>query len=123
MTDTIRIYIQRWLYERGNYQIIVENGANLGGYSQERITVNGVRVRHRIDIRYPLLFFKTVFEDTILDSTGELNIKVQWKSGLMNIHSRLLIEEKKQSWTDNLNIIWEGAKGEWPEPAEYETYR
>ena len=122
MTDTVKIYIQRWSYERGNYQIVAENGANLDGYSQERITVNGAHVRHRIDIRYPLFFFRTVFEDTILDSKGELDIKVQWKSGLMRVHSRLFVGGHKQSWTDNLNIEWEGVKGEWPEQTEYETY-
>ena len=39
------LYIERWVYERGNYQIILENGANFDFYSQERLTVNGERVR------------------------------------------------------------------------------
>lgn len=123
MTDTITLYIERWVYERGNYQVILENGANFDFYSQERLTVNGERLRNRIEVKQLLFFYRTIFEDTILDGAGDLNVKVQCKSGFKQIHSRLLIDRKKQGWTDYLSIKWEGVKGEWPEPAEYETYR
>ena len=47
MTDTVTLYIERWVYEQGNYQVIWENGANFDFYSQERLTVNGELVRNR----------------------------------------------------------------------------
>ncbi len=119
----IDMNIQRWMYERGNYQIIIENAWTLSPYySQEKITINGDRVRNRIDVKLRVLRWRTVFEDTILDSSGELNLKVQWRSGLMTVKSRLLIDDVKQPWTSFIENKWAGSKGEWPDVLEYESW-
>ncbi len=123
MAETITLYIQRWEYERGNYQIVWENGANFDFYSQERLTVNGERVRDRFKVKQALFFYTSIFKDTILDGAGELSVKVQCRSGLYRIHSRLLIDKKQQDWTDYCSIKWVGVKGEWPEPSEYEAHQ
>ena len=121
MTDIVMLNVQKWVYERGNYQIIIENAWNASMYSQERITVNGEYIRNSIAVRQSILFWRTVFEDTVIDDRGELPLKVQWKSGLLTTKSRLLIEEERQDWTHYFNKKWMGFKGEWPEEAEYET--
>jgi len=122
MTNTLNLNVQRWIYERGNYQILIDNAWSLSPmYSQERITVNGEHVRDRLEQNHSILFWRTVFEDTILDSSGELNLKVQWKSGFMSVKSRLLIEGEKQDWTEFFQDKWTGRKGEWPDPDYYET--
>jgi len=122
MTDTLNLNVQRWVYERGNYQIVIENAWTFSPfYTQERITVNGVRVRDAIPVPQSIIFWRTVFEDTVLDRERELALKVQWKSGLFTVKSRLLIQEEKQDWTDFSAVKWTGPKGEWPEESFYET--
>ena len=119
----IDLNVQRWMFERGNYQIIIENAWSLNPYySQERITVNGERVRNRIDVKLPVLFWRTVFEDAILDPNGELNLKVQWKSGLWSVGARLLIEDTKHPWIDFVQNKWTGPKGQWPDYIEHESW-
>lgn len=119
----IDLNVQKWMFERGNYQIIVENAWTLSPYySQERITVNGERVRDKIETNMFILFWRTVFEDTVLDLSGELNLKVQWKSGLLTVGSRLLIENEKEPWTHFVENRWSGSKGEWPDHIEYESW-
>ena len=59
MSDAIMLNVNRWIYERGNYQIIIENAWNITAwnvYSQERITVNGETVRDRIEVKQSVLF-------------------------------------------------------------------
>lgn len=124
MTEIVNLNVQQWTYERGNYQIVVENawgfGAKSSPYSQERITVNGERVRDRIRVLYSILFWRTVFEDTVLDGADESSLKVQWKSGIGTVKSRLLIDGKKTDWTEQFAIKWDGPKGSWPERGDYE---
>lgn len=120
---SINLNVQKWVYERGNYQLVIENAWSLRPlYSQERITLNGESVRDRIETNITILFWRTVFEDTILDSSGELNLKVQWKSGLWSVGSRLLIEDTKHSWTNFVQNKWTGPKGDWPDHIEYESW-
>jgi len=121
MADTLNLNVQRWIYERGNYQIVIDNAwAFPPMYSQERIRVNGELVRNRIEQNQPIFLWRTMFKDTILDPTGELELKVQWKSGLMSVKSRLLIEDEKQVWTNFYSKKWMGLKGDWPEQSYYE---
>lgn len=116
MSNDIDLYVQNWIYERGNYQIIIENAWNIKlRYTQERVTVNGERVLDHIPSFKVLLFWRTVFEDTVLDSEGELNLKVQWRSGLGTCKSRLLLEGDKQEWTTHFEKEWTGPKGHWPD--------
>ena len=121
MTETITMNVQQWTYERGNYQIVIENAWCLPRYTQERITVNGERVRDCIPIATSLLFWRTVFEDTVLDSEGEAYLKVQWKSGFQTCKSRLLINEDRIAWTKEFAVKWNGPKGSWPEDSYYEV--
>ena len=124
MTSTITLNVQQWTYERGNYQIVIENawgfGAKATPYTQERITVNGERVRDSVPIVQSILFWRTVFEDTVLDGENEANLKVQWKSGIHTCKSRLLIDGKKTGWTKELATKWDGLEGHWPEQVDYE---
>lgn len=120
MAKEINLFVQRWTYERGNYQIIVENAWNLKlRYNQERVTVNGERILDHIPNLRVLLFWRTVFEDIIWDREGELNLKVQWRSGLRTVKSRLLLENEKQAWTTHFEKEWTGPKGEWPDEAYF----
>ena len=124
MSESIMLYVQKWVYERGNYQIAVENAWNLsaqGMYSQERIRVNGETIRDNIAVSQSILFWRTIFEDTVIDATGELNLIVQWKSGLKTIKSRLLIDEARQNWTHYFRMEWQGDKGKWPDQFDYEA--
>jgi len=124
MSESITLNVQKWVYERGNYQIVVENAWNLSAwrmYSQERIRVNGETVRDNIAVSQSIVFWRTVFEDTVIDSTGELNLIVQWKSGLKTIKSRLLIDDERQNWTHYFVMEWQGNKGEWPDQFDYEA--
>ena len=124
MSVPITLNVQRWVYERGNYQIIVENAWSFTAgylYCQERITVNGEIVRDNIDVSKSVLFWRTVFDDSVIDSTGELNLLVQWKSGLMTIKSRLLIDTEIQAWTHYYQMKWKGLIGGWPDQSEYEA--
>ena len=77
-------------------------------------------MRDCIPVPQSILFWRTMFEDTILDLTGELELKVQWKSGLMSVKSRLLIEDEKQEWTNFYSKKWTGLRGDWPEQSYYE---
>lgn len=121
MTDAITLNVQRWVYERGNYQIIVENAWNIGQYyCQERISVNGELIRDRALKASTILFWRTIFEDTILDTEGEVSLKVQWKSGIRTIHSRMLIDGNKQDWSEYFEKKWAGIKGEWPVQTDYQ---
>ena len=113
MSDAIMLNVNRWIYERGNYQIIIENAWNITAwnvYSQERITVNGETVRDRIEVK-----------QSVIDTTGELTLLVQWKSGLMTVKSRLIIDEEVQPWTHYNQIKWNGLLGEWPDQFEYDA--
>jgi len=124
MSDAITLNVQRWVYERGNYQIIIENAWNITAwnvYSQEHITVNGETVRDKVAVSQSVLFWRTVFEDSVIDTTGELRLLVQWRSGLMTTKSRLLIDEEVQPWTHYYQMKWKGLIGEWPDQFEYEA--
>ena len=122
MTEVIAMNVQQWTYERGNYQIIVENAWSLAPvYTQERITVNGERVRDCKPAPISLLFWRTMFEDTILDRDGEQRLEVQWKSGFRTCKARVLINGERVTWAKTFAAKWIGLKGEWPEDAFYET--
>ena len=112
--------IQRWDYEFGNYQIIVENAWNTSRFSQERITVNGVPTHDEIHTFFQMLYWKTMFEDTVLKKDGELDLKVQWRSGFKKIKARLLIDKEVQPWTNYIALQWTGPKGEWPDQDYYD---
>lgn len=114
--------IQRWDYEFGNYQIIVENAWNISSFTQERITVNGAPTHDGITAFIPLLYWKTMFEDTVLTKDGELDLKVQLRSGLMTVKARLLIAEEVQPWTNYIALKWVGPKGEWPNQDYYDEH-
>ena len=122
MTNLINMKIQRWVYESGNYQIIVENAWALSPkpFTQERITVNGERVRDEIPLYVPILRWRTVFEDSVLGLGGELELKVQWRSALWTCLCRLKIDDVIQDWTQSFKLNWVGAKGAWPDVSEYE---
>lgn len=123
MSESIMLNVQKWTYERGNYQIVVENGwkiSVLNMYAQERIKVNGETVRNRISVSQSVLWRK-IFEDTIIDSSGELDLIVQWRSGLRTIKTRLLIDGEIQNWTHYHQGKWKGIRGEWPTQLEYEA--
>jgi len=113
--------VQQWTFERGNYQIVVENAWNLPRFTQERITVNGVKVRDCIPVRITYLFWRTMFEDTILNKDGEQTLLVQWKSGLKTVKARVLIDGEHVAWTKAYSEKWTGPRGEWPEDAFYEA--
>lgn len=116
----LEMTVQKWIFERGNYQLIFENAWSLKPiYSQERIKTNGEIVRNRIETNSVLLLWRTIFEDTILDASGQLNLKVQWRSGLMTCKCRILIDDEQQSWAKYIENKWIGSKGEWPDQLEY----
>lgn len=122
MSIVENLNVQKWVFERGNYQIIVENGWALEPmYTQERITVNGVRVRDIIPVPASILFWRTMFKDTVLEPGGELDLKIQVKSGFRTTKSRLLIAGETQAWSEYFQLQWTGTKGEWPNQIEYET--
>lgn len=124
----IDLNIQKWVFTRGNYQIVIENAWHMrrggfGLYSQERITVNGDRVRDKIETPFIILFWRTVFQDTLIDAKGEVDLKVQWRSAVNTVKSRLLIDGQHEDWTDYQEIKWTGEKGDWPDFIDYETAR
>jgi len=120
MTKTVNFNVQRWIFIRGNYKIVCENAWDTNfQHSQERITVNGEPVIYRTIKVYFLLFWRTIFEDTVLTAEGELTLKVQWKSGLKTIRSRLLINGEKQEWADYSETKWHGTVGQWPNEAHW----
>jgi len=122
MPDIIKMNIQRWDYQLGNYQIIVENAWTMNRFAQERITVNGVATHDQVPSYFILLYWKTIFEDTVLTRDGELDLQVQWKSGLKTIKARLLIDKEVQPWTKHFSLQWIGKKGEWPDEDHYDKY-
>jgi len=113
--DAVKLNGQRWIYENGNHQIILENAWSLSLQSQERLKVNGETVHERTDAGYVILAWKTMFEDTVLLGADERSLKVQCKSGLWTTKARLMIDGKKVDWTDYLEGKWIGPIGEWPE--------
>jgi len=124
MTKALKMVVQKWLYERGNYQIIIENAYSFDRgifklYAQERITINGDRIRDSIEVPNVILLWRTIFEDTIIDASGELPLKVQWRSGVNTIRSRLLIDEQAEDWTEYFQLEWTGHPGEWPDETTY----
>ena len=124
MTKALKMIVQKWLYERGNYQIIIENACSFdrgifSPYAQERITVNGDRIRDYIEVPNVILLWRTIFEDTIIDASGELPLKVQWRSGINAIRSRLLIDEQAEDWTEYFQLEWTGHPGDWPDETIY----
>ncbi len=124
MTTPLNMVVQRWVYERGNYQIIIENACSFDRglfrpYVQERISVNGEHIRDYIDVPTVLIFWRTIFEDNLFDRSGELKLKVQWRSGVNAIRCRLLIDETPQDWTECFKLEWTGIPGEWPDQTVY----
>jgi len=118
-SETQNLIVQKWTYERGNYQIIAENAWGLNPfYTQERITVNGVRIRDVNPAPAVLLFWRTMFKDTVLEPGGELDLIVQWKSSFKTVKARLLIDGEKVAWTDYHHLEWPGPRGEWPDAFE-----
>ena len=122
MPDNIKMNIQRWDYQLGNYQIIVENAWTMNRFAQERITVNGVATRDQVPTYSILLYWKTIFEDTVLTRDGELDLHVQWRSGFKTIKARLLIDKEVQPWTKYFAVQWTGPKGEWPDEDYYDEH-
>lgn len=126
VAEKLTMTVQKWVFERGNYQIIVENACSFDRglfnlHIQERIRVNGERVRDNIPFPYVVLRWRTIFEDTIIDRTGELHLKVQWRSGLNAIKARLLIDNTPVDWAEYFELEWLGAPGQWPEDATYDA--
>ena len=123
MSDFVNMKIQRWVYERGNYQIIVENAWALSPkpFTQERITVNGESVREEIPLYVPILRWRTVFEDSVLVPGEDLELKVQWRSALWTVLCRLKIDGVVEDWTQSFKLNWIGAAGEWPDVSDYEA--
>jgi len=122
MPNDIKMNIQRWDYEFGNYQIIVENAWNKNRFTQERVSVNGVPTYDEIPGFFPLLHWKTMFEDTVLTKDGELDLQVQLRSGFKTVKARLLIDKEVQPWTNYIALRWSGPKGEWPDQDYYDEH-
>jgi len=120
MTKTAKLNVQRWIYKRGNYEIILENAWEIRyRFTQERITVNGEQILHRKTKYYALFWWSTIYEDTVMDRDGEKKLKVQWKSGLKTMRVRLLIDGDEEEWTDSSETIWIGPIGMWPSNSEW----
>ena len=110
-----------WLYERGNQSILVENayGSTLDGDGlnlvvQERVSVNGERIRDCIPMPKSLLRWTDWYQDTIISGSDLVPICVQVKSGLFKVKARLLIDNEPVRWTTTEEASWTGPLGVWP---------
>jgi hypothetical protein len=113
--NKVLLHVQRWEFEHGNHKIIVENAVNIGElFSQERIRVDGDIVRDRQSTADVTWRWATVYETVWPTQRGEQRLEVQWRSGLMTIHARVLLDGTEQKWTDYFKGNWHGEKGVWP---------
>ena len=114
-SNTLLLHGERWEFQRGNHTIVVENAVNLPElFSQERVTVDGELVRAHLSTGDVIWRWKTIYETTWYFPEGEQKLEVQWRSGLLKIHARVLLDGSEQPWTDYFTAKWHGQKGAWP---------
>lgn len=115
MATEVLLRGQRWEFEHGNHRLVMENAVYLADmFSQERIVVDGEVVRDRQSEGEVLWRWTKMFETTWLTADGEQTVALEWRSGLMTIHARVLLDGVKQPWTDYFKAKWYGEKGAWP---------
>ena len=122
MIKSENLNLQRWIYRRGNFEIIFENGwSRRSKFTQERLTVNGkYLINHKLK-GYAWLWWTTIYKDTVLVKNGELDLKIQCKSGVKTCKARILIDGHEQKWESFSEIIWTGSAGSWPETDEWSS--
>jgi hypothetical protein len=101
----------RWRYRIRNSVIDVDNAVGQGGWSQERLIVNGEPLYAGGGL---LRFFRS-FEEPWLTEQGETSLKVRLWPGLMAIKCRLTVGGERVPSDRIFSAEWQGARGDWPD--------
>ena len=81
---------QKWVFQDGNHEIIVENAWSWSMFSQERIQINGETVFARsgaLDVAWK---WTEAHKEAWLTQLGDETLSVQYISGFMKVHACLL---------------------------------
>lgn len=101
----------RWRYRIRNSVLHIDNAIGQGGWSQERLIVNGEPLYGGGGL---LRFFRT-FEEPWLTQQGEMSLKVRLSSGLMAIKCRLTVGCERVHCDEMFSAGWQGPRGHWPD--------
>jgi len=105
----------RWRYRIRNSVLDVDNAIGQGGWSQERLIVNGEPLYNGGGL---LSFFRT-FEEPWLTEQGEMSLKVRLSSGLMAIKCRLTVGSERIHSDEMFSAGWQGPCGHWPDEGDW----
>jgi hypothetical protein len=112
MAELLKFRGQRWTLEDAGHRLVVENAWSWAGVTQERVTLDGAVLHQSVDASFPLRW--TTVIETLWPPAGK-TLFVQWKSGLMSVNSRALMDGRPLRWTDFEEGLWQGAHGVWPD--------
>lgn len=101
----------RWRYRIRNSVVDVDNAVGQGGWSQERLIVNGELLHDGGGL---LRFFRR-FEEPWLTEQGETSLKVRLSPGLMIIKCRLTVGSERVHSDEMFGAEWRGPRGHWPD--------
>jgi hypothetical protein len=102
----------RWRYRIRNSVVDVDNAIGRGGWSQERLIVNGEPLYAGGGL---LRFFVRTFEEPWLTEQGETLLKVRMWPGLTVIKCRLTVGGESVPSDEMFSAEWQGPRGHWPD--------
>ncbi len=106
---------QKWIYQDGNHEIIVENAWSWSGHSQERIRINGETVLEQSGKGYIAPKWTEAHQEPWLTQLGDDTLSIQYLSGFLKVHARVLLGERELEPVDYLEGKWVSEGGYWPD--------
>jgi len=113
----MKLHGQKWIFQDGNHEIIVENAAAWTMFSQERIRVNGETVFSRAGYFWFAVDWTSAHTEPWMTQLGDETLHVEYKSGVGSISVRVKIGDRELEPADYFEGNWntKSKNGDWPD--------
>lgn len=106
---------QKWVFQDGNHEIIVENAWSWSMFSQERIRINGETVFAQAGKGEVYLKWVEAHKEPWLTQLGDETLQVQFRSGILKVYARVVLGDRKLEHVDYFEGKWTAEGESWPD--------
>ncbi|MBX9728329.1 MAG: hypothetical protein K2X31_05415 [Sphingopyxis sp.] len=107
----MRFFNQRWRYQIGNNEIIVDNAFTWTKWGQERFILNGITQKEAGG----WFVFKRVWQEPWLTLLEDEKLSIEIRSGLWTVNCLVTLGDEEVEPVDYSEWRWSGKKLSWPD--------
>ena len=111
----MKLYGQKWIFQDGNHEIIVENAWSWTMYSQTRIKLNEETVFEHAAYFWVAIDWTTGHSEPWISQIGDETLSVAFISRPAHIDARVTIGDRELEPVDYFEGNWRAKGGHWPD--------